>query len=232
MKRFYREVTVEPKAGGWRVMLDGRGIKTAGGRPQIVPTPALAEAMAEEWSRQGEQIDTSLFHLRELADYAIDLVAPNREAAIHDLLPYAETDTLCYRGAAGEALTVRQETVWEPLLALAEQRWDVHFERIDGVIHRPQPVETLARLRCVLAAESDFSLAALRLLASLSASLVIGLAALTPGADPHELWAAANLEEDWQASLWGKDAEAEARRARRFTDFSAAMRFAELARKG
>jgi chaperone required for assembly of F1-ATPase len=44
------------------------------------------------------------------------------------------------------------------------------------------------------------------------------------------LWNAANLEEDWQAELWGKDAEAEARRAKRFSDFEAAMRFARLAR--
>ena len=116
------------------------------------------------------------------------------------------------------------------LYKAAEQRWDVHFERIAGVIHRPQPAATLARMETVLAAESTFSLAALRMLASLAASLVIALAAIAPGADAEALWAAANLEEDWQAELWGKDAEAEARRERRFASFAAAMHFAELAR--
>ena len=79
-------------------------------------------------------------------------------------------------------------------------------------------------------AQSDFGLAALRNLASLSASLVIGLSALAEDADPKALWDVANLEEDWQAELWGKDAEAQARRDLRQAAFTAASRFAALAR--
>lgn len=231
MKRFYKSVTVAPAdEGGWRVLLDGRAIKTAGGRPQIVPTSALADAMADEWEEQGEEIDLARFVLRDMADYAIDVVAPGPEDVARGLLPYAETDTLCYRAEPDEALHERQRDVWDPLLAAAEARWDVRFDRISGVIHRAQPPETLARLETMLAGQPPFALAALQTLASLAASLVIGLAALAPGADAEALWNAANLEEDWQAELWGKDAEAEARRARRFTAFAAAMRFAELAR--
>lgn len=229
MKRFYRDVTLAPAGEGWRVLLDGRGIKTGAGRDQALPSRALAEALAAEWSGQGEEIDVSAFVLRDLADYAIDIVAQDRESAINGLLPYAETDTLCYRGDAGEALHERQLEVWEPLLTTAETRWDIHFNRIEGIIHQPQPPQTMQRLRGVLAAEGDFTLAALNTLASLSASLVIGLAALASDADAEALWNAANLEEDWQAELWGKDAEAEARRERRFATFTAAMRFARLA---
>ena len=233
MKRFYKQVTVVPAddgEGGWRVLLDGRGIKTAGGLPQVVPTSALAEAMADEWAEQGEQIDPTGFVLRDMADYAIDIAARDRPGVIRELLPFAETDTLCYRAEEGEALHERQLAVWEPLLAAAERRWDIRFERIGGVIHRAQPAETVTRLEAVLAGQSDLALAALRTLASLAASLVIGLAALEPGADAEALWQAANLEEDWQAELWGKDSEAEALRALRFRAFAAAMRFAELAR--
>lgn len=230
MKRFYKAVAVEQVEDGWRVTLDGRGIKTAGGRPQVVPTQALAEAMAEEWAGQGEEIDTTAFLFRDMADFTIDAVTPDRAGSIAALLPYAETDTLCYRGDEGEALHDRQLAVWEPLLTAAEQRWDVHFERISGIIHRAQPAETLARMQAVLEAQSDFGLAALRNLASLSASLVIGLSALAEDADPKALWDVANLEEDWQAELWGKDAEAQARRDLRQAAFTAASRFAALAR--
>ncbi|KAJ8136651.1 hypothetical protein OY671_010135, partial [Metschnikowia pulcherrima] len=62
------------------------------------------------------------------------------------------------------------------------------------------------------------------------ASLPSGLAASAPGADVEASWNAANLEEDWQAELWGKDAEAQDRRDKRFAAFRAATRFAELAR--
>lgn len=230
MKRFYKSASIEAIDAGWRVTLDGRAIKTAGGRAQAVPTSALAQALADEWEEQGEEIDPARFVLRDMADFAIDVVAPAPVAAADALLPYAETDTLCYRAEPDEALHARQAEMWESLLAAAEARWDLRFERISGVIHRAQPPETLARLRGVLAAETPFALAALRTLASLSASIVVGLAALAPGADAQALWDAANLEEDWQAELWGKDAEATGLRARRFAAFAAAMRFAELAR--
>ncbi|MBV1918690.1 MAG: molecular chaperone [Sphingomonadaceae bacterium] len=230
MKRFYKNVTTEQDDGGWRIALDGRGVKTPARNPQVVPTKVLAGAMAEEWARQGETIDPSAFQLRDLADYAIDAVRETRDALVAELAAYADTDTLCYRGDEGDALHERQLEVWEPLLLAAEQRWDVHFERIGGIIHRPQPKATLTQMAAVLGAQDNFTLAALHMLTSLSASLIIALTAIEPGADAQALWAAASLEEDWQAELWGSDAEAAQTRQARFEAFQFAMRFAELAK--
>ncbi|MFX8653282.1 ATP12 family protein, partial [Acinetobacter baumannii] len=66
---------VEAADAGFGVALDGRRIRTVGGRAPTVPTRALAEAMAAEWAQQGETIDAAAFILRDLADYAIDVVA-------------------------------------------------------------------------------------------------------------------------------------------------------------
>ena len=230
MKRFYQDVSIAELDGGWRVLLDGRPIKSVAGRAQVVPTRALTEALAAEWAGQGEEMSAAAFILRDMADYAIDVVSPDRAIAIRQILPYGETDTLCYRAEDYDPLRQRQEAVWEPLLAAAEQRLDVRFERTSGIMHHPQPAPTLLRLETVLAERDDFVLAALRTLAGLAASLVIGLAALEDGADGAALWDAANLEEDWQAEFWGKDAEAAARVARRRGHFLAAARFAGLAR--
>ena len=230
MKRFYKAVATAEQEGGWQVLLDGRVVKTVGGRPQRVPSGALAEALASEWAGQGEEIDPAAFILRDMADYAIDVVGTDREQAIRELLPYAETDTLCYRAEPGDSLRREQDRVWEPLLAEAEARLGASFARIAGIMHRPQPAGTLARIEALLAELDDFALAALRNLAGLAASLVIGLAALEPDAAPEALWTAANLEEDWQAERWGRDEEAEQRRAYRRAAFLAAARFAALAR--
>jgi len=230
MKRFYKQVSIGEGEDGWRVLLDGRAIKTVGGQPQVLPSQALAAALAEEWADQGDEIDPASFVLRDMADYAIDVVGQDRSDAIRSLVAYAGTDTLCYRAEPDEPLHERQLEVWEPLLHAAEQRWDVHFERIDGIMHRPQPAATLTRMEAVLAAESDHVLAAVNTLTNLASSLVIALAALAPEADADALWDVANLEEDWQASLWGKDAEAEERRAQRLAVFETAMRYARLAR--
>lgn len=230
MKRFYTDVTVAPRDGGWQVLLDGRAVKSVGGRAQVVPTAALAEALSAEWAAQGTEIVPSTFILRDLADYAIDVVGADRDQAIGELLPYGETDTLCYRAEAGDSLRREQDLVWEPLLAAAEARLDVRFERIGGIMHRPHPEETMPRIAAALHAQDDFALAALRTLAGLAASLVTGLAALEDSARAEDLWTAASLEEDWQADRWGRDAEAEARRAHRREAFLAAARFAALAR--
>ena len=231
MKRFYKEVTVGKTDAGWRVLLDGRPIKTAGGRVQVVTTKPLAEALAEEWAAQGENIDPAGFVLRDLCDFAIDAVAVDRAEAIRDLVPYAETDTLCYRADPEDALFKRKQDVWEPLLKRAEDRWGLTFTRVSGIIHKPQPAQTLARLEQVLHEQDDFTLAGLRMLTSLAASLVVGLFATEPDADSEALWRAANLEEDWQIELWGEDWEAAERRKTRLEAFELAMRLTRLARE-
>ena len=236
MKRFYKEVAVDEAEsggpdGGWRVLLDGRGIKTAGGAPQIVPTRALAEAMAQEWAAQGDTLDVTAFPLRDLADYAIDVVGGSRGSVVAELLPYGETDTLCYRADPDEPLHRRQLETWEPVLTRAEEKLGVRFTRVSGIVHKPQPPETLVQLRAAIEAADPFTLAALRMLTSLAASLSIGLLALEPDADIARLWDAASLEEEWQAELWGREAEAEARRAERAAAFELAARFAALARE-
>jgi chaperone required for assembly of F1-ATPase len=232
MKRFYRAAVAVPREGGWQVELDGRPVKTQGGRAQLLPSEKLAAAMACEWQDQGQELDPTRFVLRDLADFALDTVAPDPGETLRALLLYAETDTLCYRAEPGDALLAKQDQLWEPLLRRAEIAWDLRFVRVAGVIHQPQPPETLLRLQTLLAQFDPFALAALRTTASLAASLVIGLLALEPGADAAALWDAANLEEDWQAEHWGTDADALALRTKRSASFDAAVRFAELARGG
>jgi chaperone required for assembly of F1-ATPase len=230
MKRFWKEVAAEPFEGAYRVTLDGRPIRTQAGNPQLVPGEALAEALAAEWRAQGEELDPTTFPLRDLADYAIDHVRADRAAAIADLLRYAETDTLCYRADPDEPLYRRQHELWEPLVTRFEARHGVTLERVSGIIHRPQPAATMARLGEILAAHDNLTLAALATLAPLAASLTVALEALEPGADPAALFAAANAEQDWQAELWGWDLEAERARATRLAAFERAVAFARLTR--
>ena len=223
MKRFYREATAVPTALGWAIELDGRPVKTQGGRPLVVPGQAAARMLAGEWNAQGEDIDPHTLRGRDLVDYAIDVVAADTAAATAALLRFVETDTLCYRADPDEALWKHQQEVWEPLLQACEVREGVTLRRVSGVMPRPQDPVALATLRQRLETFDPFTLAALTALASLAASLVIALAALEPGADGAALWRAANLEEDWQTDLWGRDPEAQVRRDKREGDFLAAV---------
>ncbi len=150
-------------------------------------------------------------------------------ATVAKLVSYAETDTLCYRADPEDALFKRQQEVWEPLVAGIEQREDIRLYRVSGIIHRAQPEGSMERLKERLCRLDPFPLAGLFTMASLAASLCIGLEALEDDADPQALWMIANLEEEWQAELWGRDPQAEERRARRGEDFARALRWTSLA---
>ena len=145
MKRFYTACSAVAVGLQWQVTLDGRSVRTQGGKPQLVPSRTLAEAMVGEWAAQAEEIDPGSFPLRDLADYAIDIVLPDPDQVADDLLRFAETDTLCYRAEPDEALGIRQRDVWEPLILATEARLGVNFIRLAGVIHRPQPSDAIDR---------------------------------------------------------------------------------------
>ncbi|MEL6529598.1 MAG: ATP12 family protein [Pseudomonadota bacterium] len=229
MKRFYELADAESVDGGWQVKLDGRGIKTVKGKPQIVPHQDLAQALASEWRGQGEEIDPKSFILRDMVDYAIDVIAPHPEGVAHKLVAYADTDTLLYRADPDEPLYARQQDVWEPILTEFEQREGVKFKRVSGIIHAEQDAGALDILRKRLSAPDPFALAALESMTSLATSLVIGLTALETKGDPRLLWRAASLEEDWQIEQWGRDEEAEDRRIKRELDFVFAHQLGRLA---
>jgi chaperone required for assembly of F1-ATPase len=49
MKRFYKETAVDAGDGGYRVLLDGKPMRTPAKAVLVTPTRALAEAIATEW---------------------------------------------------------------------------------------------------------------------------------------------------------------------------------------
>lgn len=231
MKRFYREAAAVEGPDGWHVALDSKRVRTQGGRVLVLPDRAVAELLAGEWAAQSEVIDPRSLPMRDLADYALDVVAHDPAATVAELLRFAETDTLCYRADPDEPLWKRQRELWEPLLTACEAREGIRLQRVSGVMHRAQDEAALAALKARLEELDYLTLAALTTLASLSTSLVVGLAALEPDVEGEALWFAANLEEDWQADLWGRDWEAEERRDKRKADFLAAMKFATALRE-
>jgi chaperone required for assembly of F1-ATPase len=225
MKRFWKEVTIGEDNS---LSLDSRPVRTPGRALLALPTPQLADAVAEEWRGVGEAIDPRAMPLTGLANAAIDRIAPARPTFAAGLAAYGESDLLCYRADGPEALVERQAAHWDPLLAWARTRYDVHFETATGVIHRPQPQATIARLGEAVAALDAFRLAGISPLVTVSGSLVIALALLEGAIDREAAWAAAQVDEDWQAEHWGEDDLAIQARAAHRADFDAGARLLSL----
>jgi len=225
MKRFYKTVTV---AAGNRILLDGRPVKTPGRADLAAPTQGLAEAIAAEWSAQGETIDPFGMRMTGLANAAIDRIGPEREAFARGLAAYGESDLLCYRAEGPAPLVARQAERWDAILAWARSRYDVDFELASGVMHKRQPEATVARLRKAVFARDGFALAGLSHLVTVSGSLIVALALAEGAIDLETAWAAATLDDQWQAETWGADAEAEKALGLRRADFEAGYRFLSL----
>jgi chaperone required for assembly of F1-ATPase len=221
MKRFWKEVSV---GADRTVALDGRLVRTPGRVPLALPTDALAEAVAGEWRGVGETLDPRAMPLTGLANAAIDRIAPDPAAFAAGLAAYGESDLLCYRADDPPELVARQEAAWDPLLGWARGRYDVHVETATGIVHRAQPPATLTRLGEAVAAYDPFRLAGLSPIVTITGSLVAALALIEGGADADTVWRAAQVDEDWQADLWGRDPLAEQASEARRRDFDAAVR--------
>ena len=225
VKRFYREAKATA-AGG--VELDGKPIRTPGRAPLAVPSAALAEAIAAEWNGQGERIDPPAMKLTGLANAAIDRIAPDKDSFARGLATYGESDLLCYRAEGPPRLVERQAAHWDPILVWARRRYDVDFEVASGVVHKKQPQATVDRLAHAVLACSEFELAGLSPLVTVSGSLLIALALSDGAIGLDAAWSAASLDEQWQAEQWGEDSEAAAALASRRADFEAGCRFLGL----
>jgi chaperone required for assembly of F1-ATPase len=193
----------------------------------VVPTRALAEAIAEEWRTVGERIDPRAMPLTGLANAAIDRAAPERQAFAAGVARYAEADLACYRAEGPRALIARQEHHWDPLLGWARRRLDVDFATTSGLMHVAQPPATVERLAHAIAALDPFRLAGLSPLVTIGGSLVAALAVLEKAVSPEEAWDAVSVDERWQLEQWGADAEAEAVLENRRRDFFSAANFLE-----
>lgn len=224
MKRFWTEVTIADR-DGLQILLDDRPVRTPGRAPLTLPTPALADALAEEWRAVDGAIDPRAMPLTGLANAAIDRIAPDVGAFVADLSRYAESDLLCYRADGPAPLIERQAAAWDPPLDWARRRYDIHFETTAGVMHVAQPAATVSRLGEAVAARSPFELAPLSILTTITGSLVLGLALAERAFDAEQVWAAAQVDEDWQREQWGDDTLATQSRDAKRREYDAAARF-------
>lgn len=228
-KRFWTDVSVVDAGGGWGVRLDTRPVRTPAKTPLILPTRAMAEAVAAEWAAQDGAIRPMTMPCTRSANAALDKVALQRDEVAQMLADYGATDLLCHRAEGPMELVARQAAAWDPILAWAESDLGLRLVTTKGVMPVDQPPETLSRLLALFRAADDFQLAALHDLVGISGSAILGLAAAR-GAWPAEaVWQACRIDEDWQIEQWGRDDEAEAEAAHRRAAFLHAHRFNQLA---
>ena len=228
MKRIYKNVDVAETDGGFAIALGGKPLKTPGGAALVLPTRALADAVAEEWRGQGEDIVPG--PLTRLANTAVERTPRMRGDTAAQIMAFGGSDLLCYRAEAPRDLAARQAEAWDPLLDWATARHGAALTVTAGIGFVDQPAESLSALERAVLAHDDFALTALHAAAALTGSLVLALALADGRLTAKEAFAASRIDESYQAQKWGEDAEASARAVRHLAQLESVERFMRLSR--
>lgn len=223
ISRFWKEAGVGPhsahssKGGDWAVMLDGRTPKTPAKAPLVLPTEAAARLVADEWAAQGQFLDPSTMPATRLASTAIDRIGQAREPVAGEIAAYAGSDVVCYLAEHPTPLVERQQRGWGPWRDWAAREMGVALDPVSGIVHRPQSLEAIARVKAHALAMDDFRLTGLATAVPLLGSAVLALAVEQGALAGGAAFDLSRIDELFQEEQWGVDAEAaertEARRA-------------------
>lgn len=231
-KRFWKQASIRDTGDGWEVLLDGKPVRTPGKLPLLLPTQALAQAIAEEWDAQQGDIDPYSMPLTRAANSAVEKVAPQFEAVADMLGDYGGTDLLCYRATEPESLIADQARAWDPLVDWSATHLQAPLRITHGVIPVEQDGNSLRQLRARVGATDAFGLTALHDLVTLPGSLILGLAVLEGRLTADEAFDLSRLDEEFQADRWGRDEEADKAAQNRRAAMQTAERFWHLSRQG
>jgi chaperone required for assembly of F1-ATPase len=226
--RFYRDVVVEKTGEAYRILLDGKPLRTPVGAAFLLPNEALARAVGDEWQSQGEKLNPESLHLTKLANTAIDRVAANRAAWIEQILAFAKSDSLCYRATLPAGLVARQAWLWDPLLEWARKRYGAQLRTGAGIAFVEQPPEVIEAFARALEGHDNFALAALHAAAALTGSAIIALGLSEGRLDADAAFATAELDEIYQAERWGQDSDALIRSHSKAAELTNITRFLHL----
>ncbi len=222
-KRFYTDAVAAAAPEGHQVLLDGKSVRTPARHLLAVPSRALAEQLAAEFAAQETHINPMTMPMLRLVNTALDGVGGNEQAIKEDIQRFAGSDLLCYRAEGPQGLVDRQAEHWDAVLDWVRSRLGVQFVLAEGVMHVAQPRVAISAIGTWLApVESPLRLAALHSLTTLTGSALLAIAHADGFLDADAMWTAAHIDEDWNISQWGEDAEATARRRFRETEMRAA----------
>lgn len=227
-RRFYKTVGVVAEGDLFALVLDGKRARTPARNVVATPARQLSEALAAEWSAQGEFINRADMPLTRLVNSALDNVAGEIAATIAEVVKYAGSDLLCYRASEPAALAREQAENWDHILAWASERLGARFNLAEGVIFVEQPAASLAAIAEAVNGlvgvghAAPLRAAALNVVTTLTGSAILALAVASGRVSAQDAWNVAHIDEDFQIRAWGQDAQALARRMGRWREMEAA----------
>jgi chaperone required for assembly of F1-ATPase len=205
MKRFYKLVSTAAKDGGYVIELDGKPVRTPGGRLLLAPAQSLATLIAAEWTAQVDNILPDTMPLTQLLVTALDRVEQGRADIQATALGYLDTDLVCYRAADPEELVKRETAARDPWLRWFEKHYNCKLNTTTGLVALRH--DDLAHVQAADAVRA-LDLWAFNVLQSVTAStgsLVLALAFVVGPAQEDDLLRALYVEEDHKSEIYNEE---------------------------
>jgi chaperone required for assembly of F1-ATPase len=184
--------------------------------------------VAAEWLAQDTFIDPETMPITKLANTALDRATAERAHVLHEITEYAGSDHVCYWADRPPDLVQMQRQHWQPVLDWAQTALSSPFKVTSSLTHVQQDAASLAAVRAHAEKLDAWHLTGTYLLMTLTGSTLLALMLQAGAATPQSVWAATHVDEDYQISQWGEDAEAVARRQSRKREFDGLVRFFEM----
>ncbi len=196
MKRFYKTVAIERTPNGfYSLALDGKPVQTPARHQLQIQAMPLAEAIADEWRGQGDEILPDTMPLSQMAMTLVDRVLPQRDVLTAEALGYLDTDLVCYRAADTEVYKTAQETHWDPFLAWIADNFDEALQTTSGLAPLTQSPTLHHKISNFVAGMNDAEFMALYLTTLGAGSLVMALGFVAGDFSPAQVLDAAFVEE-------------------------------------
>lgn len=205
-KRFYKAVSVEAFEDRWRVLLDGKQLRTPGKMKLVLPAKPLAEIIAAEWDAQTDKINPSTMPVTRFANVACEQTPLRRGDLVEEALRYAKTDLICYRASQPRILVERQAEAWDSWREWAQVQ-GVALNITNTVTAIEQPATALVRVRDFAEALDDMSLTLFVHLIAVYGSVVLAMAVMQRALDPETAFDLSRIDHNYQIELWGEDEE-------------------------
>lgn len=230
VQKFYKQAGVLASPSGFQVTLDNRPLHTPERQVLLLPSQALALAVAAEWEQQEKFLNPHSMPLMQMTTRAVDLVLTGlKESLLDRVVSYLASDSLCFRDTAPE-LQAKQEASSSPVLSHLQSAYQLHLPAVTGVQPLDLPASTLTRFRALCEALDPFDLVALETAASVSKSAALALALQDGFISIAEGLRLSRLEEDFQHLLSGKVQTHDVEEAQELMILAAARALAVLKR--
>ena len=209
-KRFYKNVDIEEikSENKWKVLLDGRELKSPARNSMHFNTKHLAWLVASEWDAQINQnkgIQPATMPFMTLTSTAIDQILPDSTFTKNTIMSYLRTDTmLFFTDEEDRILLNKQNEHFQPLLNWYKDKWGIELSIAKGIVSRVNHSnDVMQRIEDVVKKLDHYELACLQSATMECKSILIAFAILFQQVDLPNARMTSRLEEEFQIEIWG-----------------------------